>query len=37
MASSKKNQKQPVKTEQQFPVIGIGASAGGLEAFKKLV
>src|SRR6188472_1038353 len=37
MASSKKKQKLPAKTDQHFPVIGIGASAGGLDAFKKLV
>ena len=29
--------KQPLKPEQQFPVVGVGASAGGLEAFKKFV
>src|ERR1043165_2339676 len=36
--------KSPAKTEQhliksanQFPVVGIGASAGGLDAFKKLL
>ena len=27
----------PVATEQSFPVIGIGASAGGLDAFKRLL
>lgn len=27
----------PQKTEQNFPVVGIGASAGGLNAFKKLL
>jgi two-component system CheB/CheR fusion protein len=29
--------KTPLKTEQNFPVIGIGASAGGLDAYKKLL
>lgn len=29
--------KHPLKPEQQFPVVGVGASAGGLEAFKKFV
>ncbi|MFH7015498.1 CheR family methyltransferase [Flavobacterium sp. FlaQc-47] len=29
--------KQPEKTKQDFPVVGIGASAGGLDAFKKLL
>jgi len=28
---------QPKKTIQDFPVVGIGASAGGLDAFKKLI
>ena len=32
-----KNKKQPPKTEQQFPIVGVGASAGGLDAFRKLV
>jgi len=27
----------PTETPQNFPVVGIGASAGGLDAFKKLV
>ena len=29
--------KEPEQTEQNFPVVGIGASAGGLDAFKKLL
>jgi two-component system CheB/CheR fusion protein len=29
--------KQPKQTTQDFPVVGIGASAGGLDAFKKLL
>ncbi|WP_264537309.1 CheR family methyltransferase [Flavobacterium sp. N1736] len=29
--------KQPPKTFQDFPVVGIGASAGGLDAFKKIL
>ena len=28
---------QPPSLEQSFPVVGVGASAGGLEAFKKLL
>lgn len=28
---------KPEKTEQNFPVVGIGASAGGLDAFKKVL
>lgn len=28
---------KPLKTKQDFPVVGIGASAGGLDAFKKLL
>ena len=28
---------RPKKTTQDFPVVGIGASAGGLDAFKKLL
>ena len=31
------SQKPLVKSENLFPVIGIGASAGGLDAFKKLL
>jgi two-component system CheB/CheR fusion protein len=34
---SNKNKRQPSKTKQQFPIVGVGASAGGLDAFKKLV
>jgi two-component system CheB/CheR fusion protein len=29
--------KEPQKTDQKFPIVGIGASAGGLDAFKKLI
>lgn len=29
--------RQPKKTKQDFPVVGIGASAGGLDAVKKLI
>lgn len=29
--------KQLIKSANQFPVVGIGASAGGLDAFKKLL
>ena len=28
---------KPKKTTQNFPIVGIGASAGGLDAFKKLL
>ncbi|WP_020211634.1 CheR family methyltransferase [Flavobacterium rivuli] len=28
---------QPLHTEQNFPIVGIGASAGGLDAFKRLL
>ena len=32
------NKKQaPLKTIQDFPIVGIGASAGGLDAFKKFL
>jgi two-component system CheB/CheR fusion protein len=39
MAAPKKNQKksQPPATLQNFPIVGIGASAGGLDAFKRLL
>ena len=37
MASSKKNKTQPPVTVQNFPIVGIGASAGGLDAFKSLI
>lgn len=30
-------QKTPQKASQNFPVVGIGASAGGLDAFRKLL
>nr|WP_294924028.1 CheR family methyltransferase [uncultured Flavobacterium sp.] len=29
--------KEPKHTEQNFPVVGLGASAGGLDTFKKLL
>ncbi|HCN82527.1 MAG TPA: hypothetical protein DIT07_02760, partial [Sphingobacteriaceae bacterium] len=29
--------KTPIKSSNQFPVVGIGASAGGLDAFKRLL
>ncbi|HEU0137892.1 MAG TPA: CheR family methyltransferase, partial [Flavobacterium sp.] len=32
-----KNTSVPVKSTQNFPVVGIGASAGGLDAFKRLI
>lgn len=31
------DKKHPQKTIQDFPVVGIGASAGGLDAFKKVL
>jgi two-component system CheB/CheR fusion protein len=37
MAKTKENKNQPPATTQNFPIIGIGASAGGLDAFKKLL
>lgn len=39
MAAPKKNKtkSQPPATVQNFPIIGIGASAGGLDAFKKFL
>ena len=37
MATSKKNKTQPPATVQNFPIVGIGASAGGLDAFKRLL
>ncbi|MDQ6815249.1 MAG: chemotaxis protein CheB, partial [Bacteroidota bacterium] len=37
MPAIKNNKDQPLKTEQHFPIIGVGASAGGLDAFKKLI
>ena len=36
MAKASKN-KAKILSKNLFPVVGIGASAGGLEAFKKLV
>ncbi len=37
MATSKKDKKTPPATPQFFPVVGVGASAGGLDAFKRLL
>ncbi len=38
MASKKKTDSiAPQKTEQDFPIVGIGASAGGLDAFKRFL
>ena len=39
MVASKKNKtkSQPPTTVQNFPIVGIGASAGGLDAFKRLL
>lgn len=37
MVATKKNKTQPPATIQNFPIVGIGASAGGLDAFKKLL
>jgi two-component system CheB/CheR fusion protein len=38
MANSKQDQDQTkILSKNLFPVVGVGASAGGLEAFKKLV
>lgn len=37
MAAPKKNKTQPSATVQNFPIVGIGASAGGLDAFKRLL
>ncbi len=37
MDKSKKNKTQPPATVQNFPIVGIGASAGGLDAFKRLL
>jgi len=39
MAKAKKvnDKSEPPKTVQNFPIIGIGASAGGLDAFKSLL
>ena len=32
-----KNKTQPPATIQNFPIVGVGASAGGLDAFKRLL
>jgi two-component system, chemotaxis family, CheB/CheR fusion protein len=37
MARSKKNQITGGLSSNAFPVVGVGASAGGLEAFKRLI
>ena len=37
MAAPKKIKTQPPATLQNFPIVGIGASAGGLDAFKRLL
>ena len=37
MAAPSKNKTQPPATVQNFPIVGIGASAGGLDAFKRLL
>ena len=37
MSTTKKAKKQPLNAKQSFPIVGIGASAGGLDAFKKLI
>jgi len=39
MTEPKKNKTkpQPPATVQNFPIVGIGASAGGLDAFKRLI
>ncbi|MBC7425772.1 MAG: PAS domain S-box protein [Bacteroidia bacterium] len=39
MAATKKNKEtvNPPATVQNFPIVGIGASAGGLDAFKRLL
>lgn len=37
MASQKNSKNPPPATVQNFPVIGVGASAGGLEAFKRFL
>lgn len=37
MAIPKKDKSQPPATVQNFPIVGIGASAGGLDAFKRLL
>ncbi len=37
MATTNKNKPKPPATVQNFPIVGIGASAGGLDAFKRLL
>jgi len=37
LAALKENKTQPPATVQNFPIVGIGASAGGLDAFKRLL
>ncbi|MEO7991181.1 MAG: CheR family methyltransferase [Chryseolinea sp.] len=37
MAIQKKDKVKPPATIQLFPIVGIGASAGGLDAFKRLL
>jgi two-component system CheB/CheR fusion protein len=37
MAGSQNKDKIKVRSENLFPVVGVGASAGGLEAFKRLI
>ncbi|WP_339702344.1 chemotaxis protein CheB [Algoriphagus aquimarinus] len=37
MVTAKKTKTQPPATVQNFPIVGIGASAGGLDAFKRLL
>ena len=37
MAQSKKKNKTNAPSSNEFPVVGVGASAGGLEAFKRLI
>lgn len=34
---SEKNKQQPPHSTQNFPIVGIGASAGGLDAFRRLL
>jgi len=37
MAKAKKSPKEESPAHNDFPVVGVGASAGGLEAFKRLI
>ena len=37
MTTSKKDKHKPPASVQNFPIVGIGASAGGLDAFKRLL